>query len=370
VTNYFVADLIDRLEDQTYYMRYRWEFEDLSSIHSGTTQSKENQAPDYGIHIIDIDERSQQKLGNYWNWDRSFQAEMIRNLSNHYPAAIVYDIQFYYPEDQNHAMRFGKLIDQSSARNPHLTFPKSLQDAVISSINYDDQFVDATRESGTVFHALSMAGKSDYSEHALSQIQGRMTRAWHDSLNPASAIHLSDKALKSIPFDTRAVIDGIFPELAQAARAIGCVNMPKCKDGVIKEIPLLYPFGTNDITYLPISVRAAATLFGTPNEEILFEPGKFLDIGKPFKIFKDSLQRITYSYPHVTTPLIKAILDNSKSILPLYVKSVKMRMELRLLICIAAIFRKQSSALLKHRTLIKSFICQQTKVFRFLRKSK
>jgi hypothetical protein len=31
-TNYFFADLIDRLEDQTYYMRYRWEFEDLSTI--------------------------------------------------------------------------------------------------------------------------------------------------------------------------------------------------------------------------------------------------------------------------------------------------------------------------------------------------
>jgi class 3 adenylate cyclase/CHASE2 domain-containing sensor protein len=317
LTNFFFTDLIDRLEDQTYYMRYRWEFEDLSGAAKKATQVKENSETDFGIHIIDIDERSQQKLGNYWNWDRSFQAELIHNLSKHFPAAIVYDIQFFYPEDHNHAMRFTKLIDQSKTKNAALSFPKSLQDAVISSINYDGEFVDATRESGTVFHALSMGDKSDYSEHALSQIQGRMTKAWHDSLNPASTIRLSNTALQSIRFDKKAVIDGIFPGLAQAARDIGCVNIPKCKDGVIKEIPLLYPFSSSDIAYLPISVRAASTLFGTPNNEIVFEPGKYLDIGKPFKIFRDSLNRLTCSYPHVTIQLVKALIDHSPEILTL-----------------------------------------------------
>jgi adenylate cyclase len=81
VTNFFVVDLIDRLEDQTYYMRYRWEFEDLPSAVKTKAPAQETQETDYGIHIIDIDERSLQKLGNYWNWDRSFQAELINNLS-------------------------------------------------------------------------------------------------------------------------------------------------------------------------------------------------------------------------------------------------------------------------------------------------
>jgi adenylate cyclase len=297
-------------------MRYRWEFQDLAAAKSNETTKKENES-DWGIHIIDIDERSQQKLGNYWNWDRSFQAEMINNLSRHYPAAIVYDIQFFYPEDQNHAMRFGKLIGRSASRNPSLSIPRSLCDAVTSSIDYDRQFIEATKKAGTVFHALCMADKSDYSEYALSQIQGRMTREWHDSLHPLSALRLSREAFAAIPFDRKAIIDGIFPDLAQASRGIGSVNIPKGKDGVIKEVPILYPFGASDIAYLPISVRAAATLFGTANDDIRFEPGKYLDIGRPFKIFKDSLSRLSYSYPHVTTPFLRALLDKSEAILSL-----------------------------------------------------
>ena len=313
ITNFFVHDLIDSLEDQTYYMRYHWEFEDLALVKSAG-QSRQDQGPDYGIHIIDIDERSLQKLGNYWNWDRSFQAEMIRNLNKHAPAALVYDVQFFYPEDQNHAKRFEKLVTLSKQNNPGLVFPQTLQDAVVTSINYDKQFIDATREAGNVYHALSMADTGDYSKHALSQIQPRMTGAWHDSLHSSSTISVPPEKLSAIRCDSKAVIDGIFPPLAQAARDIGSVNVPKGNDGVIKEIPLLYPFGNTSNVYLPISVRTAATLFATPNDEIVFEPGKFIDIGKPFKIFKDHGGNLTYSYPNVTTDFVKAVLDHGRQI--------------------------------------------------------
>jgi len=316
VTNFFVVDLINSLEDQTYYMRYRWEFEDLTATVKNKVQTKENE-PDYGVYIIDIDERSLQKLGNYWNWDRSFQAEMIKNLSKHYPAGIVYDIQFFYPEDCNHAKRFENLVTRTQLINPGMVFPKQIEQAITSAINYDRQFVDATRESGNVFHALCMADKADYAEHALSQIAPRMTPQWHDSLHPSSTITLSPRQLKAVRFDRKSVIDGIFPALARAGRDIGCVNIPKGKDGMIKDIPLLYPFGASSSVYLPIAVRTAATLFGTPNKEIRFEPGKFVDIGKPFKIFKDSLGALSYSYPNVTAELLKALSVHAQEILAL-----------------------------------------------------
>ena len=313
VTNYFVADLIDRLEDQTYYMRYRWEFEDLPSAAKVKAQAKQ-QETDYGIHIIDIDDRSQHKLGVYWNWDRSFHADMIRNLSKHYPAALVFDVLFYDPEDQNQIKRLDKLIERSKETNPNVFFPDQVRHALSSSINYDKQFIDATREAGNVFHALCMADKKDYPDYALSQIEHKMTMEWNDSLHPSSTILLPPEK-KSQLFDRKPVLDGTFPQLAQAARDIGFVNIPKNKDGVIREIPLLYSFGSQAPVYLPISVRTAATLFGTPNKEIIFEPRKYVDIGKPFKIFKDSLNRITYSYPNVTAELIKAVLDHSGEII-------------------------------------------------------
>jgi adenylate cyclase len=315
VTNYFVADLIDRLEDQTYYMRYRWEFEDLPSAAKVKAQAKQ-QETDYGIHIIDIDDRSQHKLGVYWNWDRSFHADMIRNLSKHYPAAIVFDVLFYDPEDQNQIKRLDKLIARSREINPNVSFPDKLHNALSSSINYDKQFIEATKNAGNVFHALCMADKNDYPDYALSQIEHKMTMEWHGSLHPSSAIQLPSEKRAQL-FDRKPVLDGTFPQLAQAARDIGFVNIPKNKDGVIREIPLLYSFGSQSPVYLPISVRTAATLFGTPNKEILYEPKKYVDIGKPFKIFKDSLNSLKYSYPNVTTELIKAILDHAGEILSL-----------------------------------------------------
>ncbi len=309
VTNFFVKDLIDRLEDQTYYMRYRWEFQDLTS-----SKGKEEQANDNGICIVDIDERSLHKLGKYWNWDRSFHADMINALEKHDPAAIVFDVMFFDPDDKNYVARIDKLVDKCKGANPGFSIPDNVYKPLISSIDYDQQFIDATRKGGNVFHAVMMADTSDYSSFAQSQIQSMQTMAWHDSLHPMSALAPAPVVRQTV-FDAKRVIDGTFPRLARAARDIGFVNIPPNSDGVIRQIPVLYGFGKNPPVYLPISVRTVATLFGTPNKEIVFEPGRFLDIGKPFKAFKDSGGHLAFSYPNVTGAQVKAIIDNSARIL-------------------------------------------------------
>jgi adenylate cyclase len=308
VTNFFVKDLIDRLEDQTYYMRYRWEFQELSAA-----KEKEVLENDNGICIVDIDERSLHKLGKYWSWDRSFHAEMINSLEKHDPAAIVFDVMFFDPDDKNYVARIDKLVDKCKATSPAFSMPDKVYKPLISAIDYDQQFIDATRKGGNVFHAVMLADTTDYSSYAQSQIQTMMTMAWHDSLHPSSAIEPSPQVRRSI-FDSKRVIDGTFPRLAQVARDVGFVNIPPNADGVIRQIPLLYGFGRNPPVYLPLSIRTVATLFGTPNKEIVFEPGRYVDIGKPFKAFKDSAGRLTFSYPNVTALQVKAIIDKAAQI--------------------------------------------------------
>jgi len=309
-TNLFFKDLIDRLEDQTYYMRYKWEVEDISS----NKNEKLSEYNDKGIYIIDIDERSLHKLGKYQNWDRSYHAQMIKSISKYFPAAIAFDVMFFDPDDHNYIERFERLIDTCKSKSPKCVIPKDTYNQIISNINYDEQFINATAEAGNVFHALMMADKTDYSSYAQSQIEHLTTIERHLSLNPSSAIILpSDKRSKL--FDRKPILDGIFPKLAQAARAIGFVNIPKNSDGVIREIPLLYAFGNHPPVYLPLSVRIAASLFGTPNNEIIFEPEKYLDIGKPFKAFKDSSGNLSFSYPNFTPQMVKAIIDKGKEIL-------------------------------------------------------
>jgi adenylate cyclase len=314
-TRFFFQDLIDRLENVTYYMRYRWEYSDLSKASAPKIEDK-----GYGIHIVDIDERSMQKMGLYWNWNRGYQAQLIRQLSRHFPAAIVYDVLFGTEEDVNKRRQLDDLLTRSRQIGPEMAPDAILSDrvreAILSTINYDEEFVAATREAGCVIHGLCLSDENDYRDFALSQVRHKMTMAWHDSLNPKSALTFAPAQRDKI-LNRKTILDGIFPRLAQAARAIGHVDIVPSEDGVIREVPLFYRFGEHAPIYLPISVRTVASLFATPNEEIEFVPGRYVDIGTPFKAFMDSDGKTSFSYPNVTNGQVKAIISRKDAILNL-----------------------------------------------------
>lgn len=310
-THFFFSDIIDHLESISYDMRYRWEYshptkEAIDSIADN----------DYGIYIIDIDDRSMQKMGFYYNWDRSYHADMINNLSNKFPAAILFDIYFSNPEDHNHQNRLEKLLLKSKDINPSILLTDQMRQSIISTIDYDTKFEDAIKKADCVYLGICLSDELDYEQFALSQIRSRMTLAWHDSLNPSSTIFLPPEKLKTI-LNKKTIIDGTFPALARAAKAIGHVDVIPNEDGIIREVPLLFRFNNFDPVYLPISLRTVVSLFATPNDEIVYEPSRHIDIGKPFKIFKDTDSTLSASYPNVTMAQVKAICNSSAEILSL-----------------------------------------------------
>lgn len=307
ITSKFVPDLIDRLEHQSYYMRYRWESMDLKNV-----KGAEKKEDETGISIIDIDDRSMQKIGLYHHWNRSYHAEMLNSISKHFPAAVLFDINFDNPEDHNYEKRVKKLFD----RNTEYNISPDVSQSIINLIDYDKQLVQSTKNTKVVYHAARMASENDYPDIGKSQIMKKATVEWHNSLNPGSSIQIPAEYKQYIISDKN-VLDGVFPNLAQSSKDIGLINMHPNDDGVIREVPLLYSFGKNDPIYLPISVRAVATLFGTPNDEIIFKPGRSLDIGKPFKLFKNKDGSVHFSYPNVTVSQVKAILEQSDKILSL-----------------------------------------------------
>ena len=312
LTSKFVPDLIDRLEHQSYYMRYYWKYLELSKKEvEGTEQRDET-----GIYIVDIDDRSMHKMGNYWHWNRSYHAEMIHSLNEHFPAAIVFDINFYDPEDHLKKQRINELLDRRKEVHSDVDLSDEIHSSIINTIDYDKQFIDATEASGVVYHGVRLSSEQDYPDVGLSQIMNRATMEYHDSLHPSSCIELSSEQRTFINND-KTIVDGIFPGLARGAKGIGHLNMIPNDDGVIREVDLLYGLGKNKPVYLPMSIRVVATLFGTPNDEIGFVPGEYIDIGKPFKIFKDKNNNIRFSYPNITVSQIKAILEKSEEILAL-----------------------------------------------------
>ena len=313
VTKFCFQDFIDRLENGAYYQLCRWALAKPSKDELAEMANNE-----YGIHIVDIDDRSMQKLGLYWNWDRSYHADMINALAKHFPAAIVFDIMFSDPEDENQRGRLQRLLERSHEVDPSIELSDRVRESIVKTIDYDEKLIEATKKAGNVYHGIRLADELDYPAFALSQVKYKMTMAWHDSLGSGSAATFPPEVRKKIPkTDNKTIIDGIFPALARAARGIGHVNIVPNDDGVIRETPLCYTFGDNDPVYFPISVRTVASLFATPNEEISLVPGRYIDIGKPFKIFKDSAGTLSYSYPNFTTSQAKAIIGKSKEILSL-----------------------------------------------------
>lgn len=311
ITSKFVPDLIDRLEHQSYYFRYYWKYMELNKDKKSDIEDDET-----GIYIIDIDDRSQNKLGMYWNWNRSYHAQMVNTLNNNFPAAVVFDINFYDPEDKNHRHRIDQLLVRTNEVTPGLTLSDDIRRSILSAIDYDKQLINATDNSGVVYHGLRLSSDDDYPDVHKTQNKRKKTMAWHDSLNPGSTIEIASQSRLQVNSEKN-IIDGIFPQLASKAKAIGHLNMFPNDDGVIREVNLLYGFGKNKPVYLPISVRTVASLFGTPKEEIHFEPGRYLDIGKPFKIFKHENGRISFSYPNFSVSQLKAILNHGQEILSL-----------------------------------------------------
>ncbi|MCL2219916.1 MAG: CHASE2 domain-containing protein [Chitinispirillia bacterium] len=301
VLHYLLADLVDGIESVTYDWRYRMKYQ-------GTEEGVE--FPDYGIHIVDIDERSMGKMGSYWGWDRGYQAKMVDSLTSRFPASIAFDVLFYDREYEIRYGRLAKVLDDAISSDSVLAshseiFHRRLADAV----NYDAQFEAAIARSGRVTLGIALDDASNYRDFT-SQIAHRMDMEWHNSLNPASALYIPDSLLRRIRH-TKTIIDGVYPENAQAALQIGHVNIVD-QTLVVRQVPLFYRFADFPPLYLPMSVRIAATLFGTPNDEIVFEPNKYFDIGKPFKIFKDADGRARFSYPDFTETQLKIILASDK----------------------------------------------------------
>ena len=308
--------IADSAENIFYDQFFKWNTEVLDSTGVKDGIVLENSSyNDPNIIIADIDEKSLLKLGHYYNWDRSIHAKVIENLGEGGAAAVAFDILF---KDADFGKRKGEqcqdILTQLDPDTSHAKFFTQIS----SFYNYDSMLVEATRNSGIcivsflINHASYYKNKSDW----------KPLSTWERAkeVGFSSTLQLS-QVDKPQDIEARRILDNVFPELAQAGSRLGAVNAYPDKDGTIRRIRMLYkfPFVEDDKVapqriYSTISLMTILHLFHKDPKDVTIKMGKYIDVGKPFGIYRDSSGEYHTTFPNFTYPMFMALRDKMKQI--------------------------------------------------------
>ena len=275
---------------------------------------------DHNIFIVDIDEASLTKLGNYNEWDRSIHAKVIQNLSEGGAAAISFDILFKSAD-------FGKQKTDQAANVLRKIAPEaevdSLYPSLLANYNFDSMLVSAVKESGNTIVCYMFDERKSY-KHA-SQWFSLSMQERADAIGYSSTLDTT-QVDKIDDVESKDLLDNIFPELAQAGAKLGSVNAYPDNDGVVRKVSMLYRFPNPTLDIIPLldttnaddkkryeavingdgrnyvystmSLMTILHLFHKDPKEISIKMGKYIDVGKPFGIYRDSNGTYHTTYPN------------------------------------------------------------------------
>lgn len=298
---------INNLENLFYDSYFKWESrnteDEQTAEGEGVVFSKQS---DESIYVVDIDEPSLAKLGQYNSWSRKIHADVINELSNGGAGAILFDILFKTAD-------FGetqtvKTIQALQSISPDVEWD-SISTSLKSKFNDDSLLVDAVQKSGISVAGLIFETSAAY-QHK-SQWEPFSTVEWQQRLGYKSTIPLSI-ADHPEQIEEKEILEGVFPELADASSAFGYSNAFPDPDGIIRNIALIHRFpsselypGTPQQIYTPFTLSGTLKIFDQDPDSIVIKMGSYIDIGKPFGIRKDSSGNLKTTYPTVTIPMLK-----------------------------------------------------------------
>ncbi len=275
---------------------------------------------DQNIYIVDIDEASLTKLGNYNEWDRSIHAKVIENLSEGGAAAISFDILFksadFGKQKTNQAVSVLKKIAPEAKVD-------SIYSALLANYNFDSMLVNSVKESGNAIVCYMFDDRKSYKYP--SQWIPLSTQERADAIGYTSTLDTTQvDDIENV--EAKDLLDNIFPELAQAGAKFGSVNAYPDNDGVVRKVSMLYRFPNPTLDIIPLldttnaddkkryeavingdgrnyvystmSLMTILHLFHRDPKDIQVKMGKYIDVGKPFGIYRDSNGTYHTTYPN------------------------------------------------------------------------
>lgn len=277
---------------------------------------------DPNILIVDIDEPSLTKLGPYTTWERDFHADVTKNLTEGGASAIGFDIMFKTADfgkkkTDNNMVLINKLKEQNALI---LVNDSAVMEGTHSFFNYDSMLVTAIKESGNTIMCYDFGEWGNYKHE--SQWRPISSLDWAKDIGFGSTFTQSQIDHPE-NIENKDLLDNIFPEIAHASKFIGSVNAYPDEDGVVRRVAMLYRFPNKELNdslqesdiriYTTMSLMTVLHLYRQKPENVIIKMGKYIDVGKPFGVYRDDNGEIQTTFPRFTYPMFTSLQKKLKA---------------------------------------------------------
>ncbi|MBP5247108.1 MAG: adenylate/guanylate cyclase domain-containing protein [Fibrobacter sp.] len=292
-------------------LRTEYIFYDAFSKHASTINSDHPE----DILIVDIDESALSKYGPYNEWTRDMHAKVVQKLEEGGAAAIAFDILFKNADFGNrNAVRAQKMLyGLYPGKEWRYDFDKIRQ-----AYDYDSVLVRTIAENPNVIVCGTFSSRTDYKHQSQWMPLSTNIRARDVAAKPTFRL---DQVSPLENVEPKDLLDNVFSELSHAAKNFGVANATPDEDGVLRKMRLLYRFPNPEIwprdssqIFPALSLVTVMHLFKTNPDSVKIKMGEFIDIGKPFGIYRDSAGTLRTTYPQISYPMIRRILQNKVSL--------------------------------------------------------
>jgi adenylate cyclase len=286
--------------------------------------------PDPRIIIVDIDQHSQEVLGQ-WPFARIYFAHLLDALREDGARVVAFDITFSQPEEKEllPLKELGASLDEQQKRGQAASPAVRLEiEREEKKYNYDQQFADAIQRFGSVvlgnYFLYTKADLQGVSNEALDRYANLMAFFPFPQVRPepsaggeAGRLRLIQQYedLYLVPRGVEGNTELLTGVVASEKGGSGFFNVAVDADTVVRRMPLAIPYGrdadrANWDMYASIDVQALRLYLGLPNEQTVLNYGgagvSSVEFGPKLAVHPDDLSRmmVNYNGPVRTYPYV------------------------------------------------------------------
>lgn len=321
-----VPGYMTQLEHIFYDLTFKLATLDNYTVETDSAKVQQNLTLEDRIQIVDIDERSLDRLGAYNLWPRTHHARVLDILASGGASAVTFDILFKNADFGAEKTR--ELLDVVRQIKPEIPWEQDSA-RIRSALNHDSILVHAVKRDGNAIVCGLMASRKIYVHE--TQWRPLSEPAWQQRIGLSGT--LPDSLVPDGSVENMDLLDNIYPELARAGR-LGLVNVVPDDDGVHRKVPLLHGFPNPElypdapVSYYPIiSLQTVLHLFGLQPSDLRIEPGRYMEIGQPLGIYRDSSGLLHSTYPNLTWPMLRSLLSKKQELQKMSTDSTQAHIE-------------------------------------------